>query len=56
MVVTVQKAAKKEKMNLSTTASTVSVGMNDQVVDTWPQVSHTVHVWIGVFIGVSGRL
>ena len=43
-------------MNLSTTASTVSVDMNDQVVDIWPQVSHTVHVWIGVFLGVSGRL
>ena len=43
-------------MNLSTTASAVTVGMEDNVVDIWPQVSHTVHVCIGVFTVVSGMI
>ena len=42
-------------MNLSTTLSGVSEDQEDTVVDMWPQVSHKVHIIIGVSIGVSGE-
>ena len=49
-----QQLCEHSRMNLSTTMSAVAEDMEDTVVDMWPQVSHKVHILIGVFIMVSG--
>jgi hypothetical protein len=51
----VDQVCEHSRMNLSTTMSAVAEDREDTVVDMWPQVSHKVHIIIGVFIVVSGE-